>query len=47
LVKACLEEAKEKGVYEVLVVTDKVDFFHKLGFRKCLNDQFPMFIKLK
>jgi len=47
LVKACLKEAREKGVYEVLVVTDKVRFFHKLGFRKCLNNQFPMFIKLK
>jgi amino-acid N-acetyltransferase len=47
LVKACLKEAKRKKIYEVLAITDKVKFFEKLGFRKCLNNQCPMFIKLK
>jgi amino-acid N-acetyltransferase len=46
LVKACIEEAKRKKIYEVLAITDKVKFFEKLGFRKCINNQCPMFIKL-
>jgi len=45
LVKTCVEEAKEKGIYEVLAITDKIKFFYKVGFRKCLDDQIPMFIK--
>jgi amino-acid N-acetyltransferase len=47
LIKACFKEAKRKKIYEVLAITDKVKFFEKLGFRKCLNNQYPMFIKLK
>src|SRR5579884_727377 len=47
LVKACLEEAKTKDVYEILAITDKDVFFDKLGFKKELDNQFPMFYKVK
>ena len=46
LIDACLAEARHKGVYEVLCVTDRVTFFEKKGFAKQLGpDQFPLFIK--
>lgn len=45
LVSECLKRAKRHRIYEVLSVTDKDIFFEKLGFRKCLNNQWPMFIK--
>ncbi len=46
LVQACLKKAKKHQIYEVLSITDKDDFFSKFGFEKCLNGQWPMFIKL-
>jgi amino-acid N-acetyltransferase len=46
LIDACVREAKHKQVYEVLCVTDKVEFFQKKGFSKQLGpDQWPLFIK--
>jgi amino-acid N-acetyltransferase len=45
LVNACVAEAKEKKIYEVLAITDKDMFFEKMGFSKCLNGQWPMFLK--
>lgn len=45
LVDACVKEAKEKNIYEVLSITDKVDFFEKRGFRSCLNGQYPLFLR--
>lgn len=45
LVKECLRLAKENGIYEVLAITDRVDFFNKLGFNKWLGNQFPMIIR--
>ena len=45
LVDACIHRAKEKGVYEVLTITDKDAFFEKLGFNKCLDDQWALFMK--
>lgn len=46
LVDMCLQEARHRGVYEVLCVTDRVAFFEKKGFAKQLGpDQFPLFIK--
>jgi amino-acid N-acetyltransferase len=47
LIKACLEKAKEQNVYEVLTITDRVELFDKVGFQKQLNNQWPMFLKLK
>ncbi len=47
LVEQCLAEAKRLGVGEILAVTDRLEFFHKLGFRRCLDDQEPLFIKLR
>lgn len=45
LINACLEKSREEGIYEVLAVTDKDKLFEKVGFRKCLDGQWPMFIK--
>lgn len=45
LVAFCLEEAKQKKIYEVLTITDKDAFFERLGFSKCLNGQYPMFMR--
>ncbi len=45
LVNACVREATEKKIYEVLAITDKDVFFEKMGFSKCLNGQWPMFLK--
>lgn len=47
LVKRCIREAKKKGVLEVLAVTDQDQFFWKAGFRKSLENQYPMFLKLR
>lgn len=46
MIKICVEEAKRQGIYEVLAVTDRDSLFSKNGFKKCLNGQWPMFIKL-
>lgn len=45
LVKECLKLAKENNIYEVLAITDRVDFFDNLGFSKWLGNQFPMIIR--
>ena len=47
LIKACKKEAKRQEIYEILAVTEKDSLFEKNGFKKCLNGQWPMFIKLK
>ena len=46
LVETCLAEARRLGAREVLAITDRVDFFERLGFRTCLDEQVPLFIKL-
>lgn len=46
LVEACLTEARNLGIFEVLAITDKDQFFRGLGFRKSLEEKQPMFIKL-
>lgn len=45
LLEACVKEANEKNIYEVLAVTDKVPFFESAGFHICLNGQYAMFFK--
>ncbi len=47
LVKNCLDEAKKKGVYQVLSVTDKCDLFEKLGFKSEVDGKQAMFVHLK
>jgi len=47
LVKECVAEAAEKGIYEVLAITDKDAFFEKMGFNKTLNGQWAMFMKFR
>lgn len=32
LVKSCIEEARTLGLKEIIVLTDRVDFFKRLGF---------------
>ncbi len=46
LIERCLEEAKRLNIQEVLSITDQTRFFEKIGFRKQLYGQSPMFIKL-
>lgn len=46
LVQTCLMEAKKQGIFEVLAITDKDQFFKDLGFRKSIEEKRPMFIKL-
>ena len=47
LIKKCLNEAKIKDVYELLTITDKLKLFESLDFKKQLDDQWPLFIRLK
>ncbi len=46
LVRACLLEAKKQGIFEVLAITDKDQFFKGLGFKKSIEEKRPMFLKL-
>lgn len=46
LVQRCLDEAKSKGIYQVLSVTDKSDLFERFGFRTEVNEKQAMFINL-
>jgi len=41
LVKSLLEEAKELGLKEVLVLTYKKEFFEKLGFKEIPKESIP------
>ncbi len=47
LVNACVAFAIDRGIREVLTITDKDAFFEKSGFLKTLNGQWAMFMKLK
>jgi amino-acid N-acetyltransferase len=42
LVEACLAEAKEKSVYEVLSVTGALSFFEKKGFSTFNNEKYAL-----
>ena len=46
LVRACLTQAQKLGIFEVLAITDKDQFFKGLGFRKSIEEKRPMFLKL-
>jgi amino-acid N-acetyltransferase len=42
LVKECLTEAKKLGLPKVFTLTNKPDYFKKLGFKKISKDKLPM-----
>lgn len=44
LVLECVKKAKKAKLREVLSITDKINFFKKMGFDTCLNKQYAMFI---
>lgn len=46
LVKRCIKEARKEGVYEILSITDRIDFFNRFGFFNKLSGQSPLFKKL-
>ncbi len=46
LVQICLTEAQRLGIFEVLAITDKDQFFKGLGFKKSIEEKRPMFLKL-
>ncbi len=45
LVDACLQKAHDLKIYEILTITDKDIFFEKMGFNKCLNGQWALFLR--
>jgi amino-acid N-acetyltransferase len=47
LVNAAVDRAKDLHLYEVLSITDKIEFFEDLGFQRTLNGQEALFIKLR
>jgi len=47
LVKRCLREARKQNVYEVLSITDRIEFFNRFGFFNQLSGQSPLFKRLK
>lgn len=47
LIKRCIIEAKQAGIFEILAITDKDKLFGSFGFEKSLENKWPMFIKLK
>lgn len=47
LLKRCLKEAKKKGIYEVLAVTDRLSLFKRLGFSEQLQGQRPLFLRTR
>jgi amino-acid N-acetyltransferase len=42
LIEACLEAAKEKGVYEVISITSAVPLFEKHGFGTFKNEKYAL-----
>ncbi len=47
LIRRCLDEAKNFGVYQVLAVTDRHRLFKIAGFKAKLDKKTPMFINLR
>lgn len=45
LVRKCLDEAKEKKIYQVLSITDKGNLFERFGFRTKMNEKQAMFLR--
>ena len=45
LVNRCIETAKQKKIYEVLVITDREGIFHRHGFSQQLHGQKALFLR--
>ena len=45
LLDHCIQEAKEKGVYEVLTITNRASIFRKKGFAEQLDGQTALLIR--
>ncbi|MFN0117128.1 MAG: GNAT family N-acetyltransferase [Elusimicrobiota bacterium] len=45
LVRRCIESARERKIYEVLVITDRPSLFKRYGFAEQLEGQFPLFLR--
>ena len=45
LIEHCLLEAKEKKIYEVLVITNRENIFRRLGFSEQLHGQKALFLR--
>ncbi len=46
LIESCVEKARQKGVNELIAITDKIDLFEKVGFNDPLHNQRAVFMKL-
>lgn len=46
LIQRCVDEAKAKGVREIIAITDKIPLFEKAGFNNPLDNQRAMFLNL-
>ncbi|MCS7185268.1 MAG: GNAT family N-acetyltransferase, partial [bacterium] len=47
LICKCIDVAKKNGVYEVLVITDELNLFKRLGFKEELENQKALFLRLR
>jgi len=45
LLDACLKDAKKKGIYEVLAITDRENLFKRRGFSEQLHGQKALFLR--
>jgi len=45
LIAACVKEAKRRGVYEVLAITDRLNLFKRHGFSEQLHGQKALFLR--
>lgn len=41
----CITEARKKGIYEVLAITDRENLFKRLGFSEQLHGQKALFLR--
>lgn len=43
LIEACVQEAREKGIYEVMTITGSFSLFGKQGFGSFNNEKYALF----
>jgi N-acetylglutamate synthase-like GNAT family acetyltransferase len=44
LVQVAAQEARRRGIHEIMVITSTPEFFQQLGFGACLNEKFALFL---
>ncbi len=47
LIKRCLTEAKQKGIQEVITISDKEEVFRNCGFADQIGKQKALFVRMK